>query len=143
MGVKVLDAYGYGSWSDVIAGIGFAVNDTATRDCPNGAVINMSLGGERSQAINDAVAAAVDAGVFVAVAAGNDGVNTDGFSPSSEPKAFTVGAIDSNDNITYFSNYGILVDGFAPGLDINSTWIGGSNAWVSCSNVNATKTVLT
>jgi subtilisin family serine protease len=128
-GVKVLDSGGSGYWSDVIAGIGYAVNDTKTRGCPKGAVINMSLGGSRTQSINDAVAAAVDAGVFVAVAAGNDGLNCDAFSPSSEPKAFTVGAIDTIDNITYFSNYGALVDGFAPGLDINSTWIGGPDAW--------------
>ncbi|KAF2425834.1 cuticle-degrading protease from Paecilomyces Lilacinus, partial [Tothia fuscella] len=129
LGIKVLNQYGSGTWSDVIAGIGYAVTDSATRDCPNGAVINMSLGGERSQAINDAVAAAVDAGVFVAVSAGNDGLNSDAFSPASEPKAFTVGATDRNDNITSFSNYGFLVDSFAPGLDINSTWIGGPDAF--------------
>lgn len=130
-GVKVLDSYGYGSWSDVIAGVTYAVNHSRTADCPNGAVINMSLGGQRSQAINDAAAAAYDAGVFIAVAAGNDGLNCDAFSPASEPKAFTVGAIEKNDNITYYSNYGFLVDAFAPGDDINSTWPG--NRYVSLS----------
>jgi subtilisin family serine protease len=65
------------------------------------------------------------------VSAGNSGINTDAFSPSSEPKAFTVGATDRNDNITYFSNYGALVDLFAPGSEINSTWIGAPDAWVS------------
>src|ERR1700761_6719325 len=42
LGIKVLDQYGYGDWSTVVAGIGYAVNDTATRGCPKGAVINMS-----------------------------------------------------------------------------------------------------
>jgi subtilisin family serine protease len=128
-GVKVLDADGYGAWSTVIAGVAFAVNHSRTADCPNGAVINMSLGGQRSQAVNDAAAAAYDAGVFIAVAAGNEGMNCDAYSPASEPKAFTVGAIEVNDNITYYSNYGFLVDGFAPGDAINSTWPG--NKYVS------------
>jgi hypothetical protein len=131
-GVKVLDEAGFGDWSTVIAGVAYAVNHSSTADCPNGAVINLSLGGARSQAINDAAAAAYDAGVFIGVAAGNDGMNCDAFSPSSEPKAFTVGAIDQNDNITSFSNYGFLVDGFAPGDTINSTWPG--NQYVSSMN---------
>lgn len=122
LGVKVLDDMGSGDWSTIITGIEYAVNDTATRGCPNGAVMNLSVGGPRNQAVNDAVAAAVVAGVFVAVAAGNDGVNVDGSSPGSEPTVFTVGATDSADNITSFSNYGALVDIFAPGMDILSTW---------------------
>lgn len=121
-GVKVLGASGQGLWSDVIAGVAFAVDHSRTADCPNGAVINMSLGGPRSQAINDAAAAAYDAGIFIAVAAGNWGLNTDAFSPSSEPKAFTVGATNTTDDITEYSNYGFLVDSFAPGDNINSTW---------------------
>ncbi|KAF2404688.1 oryzin precursor [Trichodelitschia bisporula] len=129
-GIKVLDEYGYGAWSDIIAGIQYAVEDSKNRteECPNGYVANMSLGGPRNQALNDVVKEAVEAGIFFAVAAGNEAVNTDASSPSSEPTAFTVGATDYQDQITSFSNYGWLVDGFAPGLDIESTWIGGPTA---------------
>ncbi|RDI86417.1 hypothetical protein Vi05172_g3544 [Venturia inaequalis] len=123
-GVKVLDKYGSGILSNVIAGVAFAVNHSRTADCPNGAVINMSLGSPRSQAVNDAAAAAYDAGVFIAVSAGNSGSNTENYSPSSEPKAFTVGATNTTDDITEYSNYGCLLDCFAPGHDINSTWPG-------------------
>jgi subtilisin family serine protease len=129
LGIKVLDQNGSGYMSDIIAGIGYAVTDVKTRSCANGAVINLSVGGSKTQAVNDAVAAAVKAGIFVAVAAGNSAVNCNNTSPASEPTAFTVGAIDQSDNIASFSNFGALVDGFAPGMYINSTWINNPTSW--------------
>lgn len=62
--VKVLDANGNGEWSTIISGLQFAVDDSRGRYCPNGVVINMSLGGGNSQAMNDAVAATINAGFF-------------------------------------------------------------------------------
>jgi subtilisin family serine protease len=117
-----------GTNSGVIAGINFAANDQKTRSCPNGAVANMSLGGSKSTAVNSAAANAVTAGLFFAVAAGNDGANAANYSPASEPTVCTVGASDINDNVASFSNYGSLVDIFAPGVNILSTWrTGGTN----------------
>ncbi|KAF1911490.1 subtilisin-like protease [Ampelomyces quisqualis] len=128
-GVKVLDASGSGSNSGVIAGINYVANDAKTRDCPNGAVGSMSLGGVRSTAVNSAAANAVSAGVFFAVAAGNDGADAGNSSPASEPTAYTVGAIDSSDRAASFSNYGTVVDIHAPGVSILSTWNnGGTNS---------------
>lgn len=121
----MLDSSGSGTNSGVISGINYAANDQKTRSCPNGAVANMSLGGSKSTAVNSAVANAVSAGLFFAVAAGNDGANAANYSPASEPTAFTVGATDSNDAIASFSNYGALVDVFAPGVSILSTWNNG------------------
>ncbi|KAF2193523.1 subtilisin-like serine protease-like protein PR1A [Zopfia rhizophila CBS 207.26] len=127
--VKVLDASGSGTNSGVIAGINFAANDQKTRSCPNGSVANMSLGGGKSTAVNSAAANAVAAGLFLAVAAGNDASNANNYSPASEPTAFTVGATDSSDRIASFSNYGSVVDVFAPGVSILSTWNnGGTNS---------------
>lgn len=88
----------------------------------------MSLGGGKSQQTNDAVAAAVSAGIFVAVAAGNDGVDAKNTSPASEPTVCTVGATDINDAKPSFSNFGSLVDIFAPGVNIKSSWIGSNSA---------------
>lgn len=119
--VKVLDEFGNGQWTDVIEGIIFSVGHYVTNNCPNGAVLNMSLGGYFIQSVNDAVAAAVDAGIFVAVAAGNYADYAMNWSPASEPKAFTVAASDSTDVAAYFTNYGPIVDAFAPGVGINST----------------------
>ena len=124
--MKVLNAQGSGSNSGVIAGINYAANDQKTRaGCANGSVANMSLGGSKSSAVNQAAASAVTAGLFMAVAAGNDGANAANYSPASEPTAFTVGATDSSDRIASFSNYGAVVDIFAPGVSILSTWNNG------------------
>ena len=76
--------------------------------------------------MNAAAANAVSAGLFLAVAAGNDKSNAANYSPASEPTVFTVGAVDSNDARADFSNYGAVVDAFAPGVSILSTWKGGS-----------------
>jgi subtilisin family serine protease len=62
--IKVLDGDGNGAWSDIISALQFAVSDSAGRSCPNGVVVNMSLGGDKTQSVDDAVAAAVDAGLF-------------------------------------------------------------------------------
>ncbi|USP81715.1 uncharacterized protein yc1106_08989 [Curvularia clavata] len=123
--VKVLDASGSGTNSGVIAGINFVANDVKTRSCPNGAVANMSLGGSKSTAVNSAAANAVTAGVFMAVAAGNDGRDAANSSPASEATVFTVGATDSSDRLASFSNYGSVVDILAPGVNILSTWLSG------------------
>jgi subtilisin family serine protease len=88
----------------------------------------MSLGGGFSQTTNDAIEEAVNAGAFIAVAAGNDGADTAGYSPGSAPSACTVGATNKNDVRSDFSNYGELVDIFAPGEQITSSWIGGPQA---------------
>jgi len=129
--VKVLDASGSGTNSGVIAGINFAASDQRTRSCPNGAVANMSLGGSKSTAVNTAAANAVSAGLFMAVAAGNDGANAANSSPASEPTVFTVGATDSSDRIASFSNYGAVVDIFGPGVSILSTWNNGGTNTIS------------
>ncbi|KAK0733000.1 peptidase S8/S53 domain-containing protein [Lasiosphaeria miniovina] len=126
--VKVLDSGGSGSISGVIAGINYVTTDSATRNCPNGTVANMSLGGGKSTAINSAAAAAIKAGVFLAVAAGNSDDDAAFYSPASEPTVCTIGATDNTDTRAYFSNYGTLVDIFAPGVDVLSSWIGGTNA---------------
>ncbi|KAF1977473.1 subtilisin-like serine protease-like protein PR1A [Bimuria novae-zelandiae CBS 107.79] len=127
--VKVLDASGSGTNSGVIAGINFVASDVKTRSCPNGAVANLSLGGSKSTAVNSAAAGVVSAGVFLAVAAGNEAQLASNVSPASEPTVFTVGATDSSDAFATFSNYGTTVDANAPGVSITSTWrTGGTNS---------------
>lgn len=104
-------------------GIQFAVSDAKSKNRIGKAVANLSLGGVFSQATNDAVAAAVTAGLFMGVAAGNDGGPALLTSPASEKTACTVGARDKNDARASYSNYGSVVDIFGPGTDIISTWI--------------------
>jgi subtilisin family serine protease len=77
--VKVLNARGQGNTGGIIAGIEWSVRDARGRGIAT-TTMNMSLGGTRSNALNRAAAAAVQAGMFVAVAAGNDGVSCQGIS---------------------------------------------------------------
>merc|ERR1719399_2626525 len=85
------------------------------------AVMSMSLGGPgTSSAYRNAINAAVNSGVVVVVAAGNENSNACNFSPAFVPSAITVGATDSRDRRSSFSNYGSCVDIFAPGKYITS-----------------------
>lgn len=121
--IRVLNCRGSGSNSGVIAGV-----DWVAANAAKPAVANMSLGGGYSSALNAAVARAVDAGVTFAVAAGNSNANACNYSPSSEPKALTVGATTSSDAKASYSNYGTCVDIQAPGSSITSDWIGSATA---------------
>lgn len=86
------------------------------------AAINMSLGGSKSTAFNNAVDSASAKGVLSIVAAGNEGQDAANVSPASAASAITVGAIDSDWAIAYFSNYGTTLDIFGPGVGILSAW---------------------
>ncbi|KAI4861625.1 peptidase S8/S53 domain-containing protein [Hypoxylon rubiginosum] len=129
--VKVLDASGSGTNSGVIAGMDFVAQDASGQNCPKGVVVNMSLGGSTSTAVNSAAASIVDAGLFLAVAAGNSATDASTFSPASEESACTVGATTVDDELASYSNYGSVVDVLAPGTDIESTWNDGSTNVIS------------
>ncbi|TVY24127.1 Subtilisin-like protease [Lachnellula hyalina] len=121
--VKVLDADGAGSNSGVISGLNFVAQNVTASGLAGKAVMNMSIGGSKSTALNSAVAALVKAGVIVVVAAGNDNQDASDTSPASAPSVITVGAIDGNDNKASFSNFGPAVDLFAPGVNVLSVGI--------------------
>jgi len=114
--LKVLGDDGNGPYSSIIAAIQFVTG----RAKPGKTIINMSLAGGASRALNDAVAAARKAGVVVVVAAGNEHQNACNVSPASSPHVLTVGATDNRDNTASFSNWGKCVDVFAPGVSITS-----------------------
>lgn len=129
--VKVLRSNGSGSMSDVVKGVEWAATDHKKNEGKKGnkgSVANMSLGGGKSPTLDLAVNAAVDAGIHFAVAAGNDNANSCNYSPAAADKAVTVGASTLGDERAYFSNYGKCTDIFAPGLNIQSTWIGSKYA---------------
>lgn len=118
--VRVLDCRGSGTWSGVIAGIDWV---TKEHDAEELAVANMSLGGGGNSSVDTAVTNLVNDGVSVAVAAGNDGKDACSYSPARAPAALTIGATDSSDTRTSWSNFGTCLDLFAPGLNITSTWL--------------------
>lgn len=128
IGIKVLGSNGVGSLSNVIAGLDWAVQDAKNNSRIDKSVANFSLSSSFSPIANAAVAAAVDQGMFCAVAASNEGNPVKKASPASERKACTVAAIDGNDVRPDFSNYGQLVDVFAPGVFVESAWIDGPDS---------------
>lgn len=115
--VRVLSCSGSGSNSGVIAGVNWV---TANRVTP--AVANMSLGGGASTALDTAVRNSIAAGVTYAIAAGNANQNAANSSPARVTQAITVGATTSSDARSSFSNFGSVVDIFAPGSAILSAW---------------------
>ncbi|MGW5050364.1 S8 family serine peptidase [Actinokineospora sp. NPDC004072] len=117
--VRIMNCQGSGQWSDIIAGIDWVAAD---HDPGEPAVANMSIGGGKYQALNDAVTAAIRDGVTFAVAAANDNADACTKSPASTPDAITTGATDRADKRASFSNYGSCLDLFAPGVGITSTW---------------------
>lgn len=118
--VKVLDADGSGSLSDIVKGVDWAVKARVD-------VINMSLGGEiGSAALGRAVKDALAKGVVVVCAAGNSGPDPDtvGY-PAGYPGVIAVAASDSGDQVAEFSSRGRQIAFIAPGVDIVSTVPGG------------------
>ena len=95
----------------------------------------MSLGGGKSEAIDDAVAAAVQSGVSFEVAAGNSNADACDYSPAAVDTAITVGATDADDKRASFSNWGNCVDVFGPGVGVKSAWID-NNATKSISGTS-------
>lgn len=129
--VRVLDCQGSGTNSGVIAGVDWV---TANRVKP--AVANMSLGGGISTALDNAVTNSINAGVFYAVAAGNENQNACNSSPARVAAAMTVGATTNTDARASFSNWGTCLDIFAPGNSITSAWYTSNTATNSISGTS-------
>ena len=107
----------------------------------------LAVGGAYSNALNNAVAAASNSGLFFAVAAGSSNTDNSGSSPGSEASVCTTGASTIDDARLSSSNYGpgsmflfdtcfttrsmltmTTVDIFAPGAQVTSLWITSNTA---------------
>ncbi|MGA5192002.1 S8 family peptidase [Streptomyces exfoliatus] len=131
VGVRVLDNNGSGTTAGVVAGI-----DWVTRNAVKPAVANMSLGGGVDSTLDAAVRNSIASGVTYAVAAGNSNANASNYSPARVTEAITVGSTTSSDARSSFSNYGTVVDIFAPGSSITSAWNTGDSATNSISGTS-------
>lgn len=120
MACKFLTSEGFGAVSDAITCIDYAVTMGAR-------ILNNSWGGGPfDQALLDSIRRARTRGVLFVAAAGNDGLNNDDIPtyPASYDldNIISVAALDRNDNLADFSNFGAnSVDIGAPGVEIFST----------------------
>ncbi|WP_260179617.1 S8 family peptidase [Actinoplanes campanulatus] len=124
VGVRVLDNNGSGTTAGVIAGIDWVTANAA----PGRSVANLSLGGGASSTLDAAVRRSITAGIPYTIAAGNSGVNASNTSPARVTEALTVGATSNTDAKASWSDYGPVLDLFAPGVSITSAWRTGNTA---------------
>ncbi|MGW0731658.1 S8 family peptidase [Streptomyces sp. NPDC002851] len=130
--VRVLGDSGGGTTSDVIAGI-----DWVTRDASgHPAVANLSLGGRANAALDEAVRNSIAAGVTYSVPAGNSATDAGQFSPARVSEALTSSATDDGDTRVSSANYGSVLDLFAPGRKILSSWNSADDATATLSGTS-------
>lgn len=126
MPLKFLNAGGSGSTKDAIEAINYVIN--RKKAGVNVRIISASWGStQRSRALGDVIRKAYENDILFVAAAGNSSVNNDRTPhyPSSYPNVLSVAALDRNDQLASFSNFGVksVMIG-APGVDILSTWLG-------------------
>ncbi len=118
--VRVIDAQGGGATDKIIAGI-----DWVTQNAHQPAVAVLGIGGAANDQL-DAAVRALAAVVPIAVPAGGEAADAGKFSPARVAEALTVGSTDAGDRVGGTSNYGEVVDLFAPGVDVPGPNAGGS-----------------
>ena len=141
--IKICDKFGECKISDEIKGLEYATQHADEID-----VLNVSIENPNSPALNNAIREAVNAGITVIVAAGNNGSNAASSSPANSPDVLSVSAIGDSDgqcgsegpdlqnsgktvdddSFAFFSNYGPGVKLAAPGVNVFSTYNGSSYA---------------
>lgn len=121
MPVRVLDDDGYGTTSDIVAGLVFAKENNAN-------VVNLSLGTDAGvpadDSMHDAIKELYDAGIIVVAAAGNEASDLPAY-PAAFDEVISVSALGSTEQLAYYSNYGSTIDIAAPGGDMSSGDSGG------------------
>jgi len=114
--VRAYDCNGVGTTTSIVAAINWV---TANHSGPSVAL--MAISGPGSSEVNSAVQSAINSGVTVVAAAGNNaGGDACGYSPASVADAIVVAAIGGMDAQATYSNVGSCVDLYAPGTQIYS-----------------------
>jgi len=139
MALKVMSSSGDGTYFDVAQGIDYALAHGAR-------LLNLSLGGiDASDVLSDAVQTATTAGAILVAAAGNcgSGCTFDGqyyvnplYYPAAYEEVLAVGATNSSDVIASFSEHHPYVDVCAPGVDVYSTYSGGTYRYLAGTSMS-------
>jgi subtilisin len=136
--VKVLSDSGTGYTSDIIQGLDWCAANGIQ-------VVSMSLGGGGTTSLQSACDNAYAKGVVLVAAAGNSSGPV--MYPAAYASVIAVSATDSTDHLAYFSDYGPEIAVAAPGVNIYSTYKGGSYAYMSgtsmaCPHVSGTAALI-
>ncbi|MBU6355000.1 MAG: S8 family serine peptidase, partial [Cyanobacteria bacterium REEB498] len=131
--LKVLDASGSGSLTNVISAINYVLSNLSQRGISKAsAVVNLSLGSATTwTSLDTAIINAANQGLRFAIAAGNSGRDVDGFTPArtgNNANVYTVSAVDSAYKMASWSNWDKLttldkidnIDYAAPGVNVLS-----------------------
>lgn len=119
---------GAGLIDNINTGIKWAVDNGAD-------IINMSLGVKQEYGglpHEEVIRYALDKGVTVVAASGNDGTN-DKYYPGALPGVLSVGAVSESGTIAPFSNFG-AVSLMAPGSNVYSSFL--NNTYAFCSGTS-------
>lgn len=133
--VKVLNKAGSGKYEWIIKGIRYAIEQNAD-------IISMSLGGPADvPELHQAIQAAVEKGILVVCAAGNEGDGDDSTNEFAYPGCYneviSVGAINLERDTSDFTNSHNQIDVVAPGEAILSTYLNGKYAKLSGTSMSA------
>ncbi|MFD4694387.1 S8 family peptidase [Streptomyces sp. NPDC058463] len=130
--VRVLNCEGSGTWAGIIAGL-----DWIAENAEPPSVVNASLGGPSSAAVDDAFDGLAELGILPVVAAGNESQDACDVSPAGADQVLAVGASDDQDRQADFSNWGTCVEVYAPGADIVSAKLGGGSTALSGTSMSS------
>ncbi|KAI9252864.1 peptidase S8/S53 domain-containing protein [Phascolomyces articulosus] len=141
--VKVLEDNGEGYLTSILLGMSY-ITERMKRETKIPVVINMSFATGYSPSLNRAVDALTKRNALTVSAAGNgDYLRSDvdrdacSYSPASARTTITVGAVDSKDNLSSFSNTGNCTDIYAPGVDIGTIAPNGETILASGTSFSA------
>jgi subtilisin family serine protease/regulation of enolase protein 1 (concanavalin A-like superfamily) len=129
---RVLDCTGAGATSALIAAVDAITRDSMRRP----AVVSIGLVAPASRALDAAIRRSIASGLTYVVAAGNGNADAAGLSPARIADAITVGASTARDRRAGFSNFGAVVDLFAPGQAIVSAAIAHDTASTTMSGTS-------
>jgi hypothetical protein len=134
--VKVLDSKGEATIDTLLAGIDYVAKHAKPGDCAN---ISLNTSGS-SNSLALALKNTADNGIKFSIAAGNSAADVNNYTPANinHSNIYTVSAIDNNHQRASFANYGdSVIDYFAPGVNIESTQIGGGTTTYSGTSMAA------
>ncbi|KAH7333759.1 peptidase S8/S53 domain-containing protein [Rhizoctonia solani] len=133
--IKCFGDDGSANLSDIIQGINWVITTAPPTGRP--CIISLTVTISGYQPFDTAVTNAINAGIHVVVAAGDQNVDASTISPARVVAAVTVGAVAANGNKLSTSNFGSVVDVWGPGKNVPVAWITSPSAAVNLVGTTA------